>query len=91
MARFAFPLQNAYTLAPPVDNPPSTRVPRVEMKGETLFALPGGTAGQSLPVTGSVGEALFDAVAIGQISHTVVVRLGGREVARVAVDFGRLR
>ena len=66
-------------------------VPRVEMKGNTLFALPGPVAGQSLPVVGAVGEALFDAVAIGQVTHTVVVQLGGREVARVPIDFGRVR
>ena len=92
VARFTFPAQNAYTLAPPVDIAlTDPAVPRVEMKGNTLFALPGPAAGQSLPVVGAVGEALFDAVAIGQVTHTVVVQLGGREVARVPIDFGRVR
>ena len=79
-------------MAPPVDIAlTDPAVPRVEMKGNTLVALPGPAAGQSLPVVGAVGEALFDAVAIGQVTHTVVVQLGGREVARVPIDFGRVR
>jgi hypothetical protein len=92
VARFTFPPLNAYSLAPPVDialDDPT--VPRLEMKGETLFALPGGRAGQALPVVGAVGEALFDAAAIGQTSHTMVVRLGDRQTARLTIDFGRLR
>ena len=92
VARFTFPPQNAYILAPPVDIAlTEPAVPRVEMKGDTLFALPSGVPGQSTPVVGAVGEALFDATTIGQTCHTIVVRLGGREVARLVVDFGQLR
>jgi hypothetical protein len=92
MVRFAFPPQNSYILAPPLDIAlVDPDVPRVDMKGDTLFAMSTGVAGQSLPVIGAAGEALYDAVAIGQITHTVVVRLGGREVARQQVDFGQLR
>jgi len=92
VARFAFPPQNSYILAPPIDIAlVDPDVPRVDMKGDTLFAMSTGVAGQSVPVIGAVGEALYDAVAIGQVAHTIVVKLGGREVARLPVDFGRLR
>jgi hypothetical protein len=90
-ARFRFAAQNAYTLAPPIDIAViDSPVARLEMRGETLFALPSGIAGQSVPVVGAVGEARFDAAAIGQGEHTIVVRLGNREAARIRIDFGRL-
>ena len=91
VARFAFPVNNAYTVAPPVDivltNAPT---PRLDMKSETLFALPGANPTQPVPVVGARGEALFDAVGIARESRTIVVRLGDKEVARVPIDFGRI-
>jgi hypothetical protein len=91
VARFAFPVNNAYTIAPPVEIAlidPLT--PRLDIKSETLFALPGANPAQPVPVVGARGEALFDAVPLARASRTIVVRLGDREVARVPIDFSQI-
>ena len=85
MTRFAFPVNNAYTIAPPVDIAliePLT--PHLDINSETLFALPGANPAQPVPVVGARGEALFDAVPLARASRTIVVRLGDRKVARRA-------
>jgi hypothetical protein len=41
-------------------------------------------------VVGARGEAIFDAVSLARASRTIVVRLGDREIARVAIDFSRI-
>jgi len=91
VARFAFPANNAYTTAPPVDIAlTEAPTPRLDMKSETLFALPGTNPAQPVPVVGARGEALFDAAGIARESRTIVIRLGDKEVARVPVDFSKV-
>jgi hypothetical protein len=86
--RFAFPVNNSYTLGPPVDitltGGPTTRL---DMQSETLFALPTTNPSQPVPVVGARGEAIFEAASVGQSTRTVVIRLGDREVARQPIDF----
>jgi hypothetical protein len=80
-------------VAPPVDvslNGPTGEVPRVDLRSHTLFAVPSGTPGERLPVVGDAAEAVFDAAAIGQTARSATVRLDGRELARVTIDFSRL-
>jgi hypothetical protein len=87
-ARFIFPPNTAYTVAPPVDisltGGPSKRL---DLKSETLFALPSTNPAQPIPVVGARGEALFDAVSLARATRTIVVHLGDREAARVVVNF----
>ena len=90
-ARFGFPVNNAYTVAPPVDiSLTGGPAPRLDLKSETLFALPSTNPAQPVPVVGARGEALFDAVSLARASRTIVVRLGDREIARVPVDFSQV-
>ena len=90
-ARFSFPPNNAYTVAPPVDiSLTGGPAQRLDLKSETLFALPSTNPAQPIPVVGARGEALFDAVSLARATRTLVVRLGDRDIARVTVDFGRI-
>jgi hypothetical protein len=92
IARLHFPAQNAYVLAPPLDLTLAGEdgtVPRLDFRGETLFGLGAGDAAP-LPVVGAVAEAAFRASAIGQAVGTVTVRMNGRELVQVPVDFSRL-
>jgi hypothetical protein len=90
-ARLGFPVNNAYTIAPPVDvSLTGGPAQRLDLKSETLFAVPSTNPAQPVPVVGARGEALFDAVSLARASRTIVVRLGDREIARVAVDFSRI-
>jgi hypothetical protein len=91
VARFAFPVNNAYTTAPTVDiTLADPLTPRLDLKSETLFALPGTNPAQPVPVVGARGEALFDATGVAQASRTIVIRLGDTEVARVPIDFSKV-
>lgn len=93
IARLRFPPLNAYVMAPPVDvvlQGPSGDVPRLENRSEPLLGLASGAPGEQLPVLGVVAEAVFDAAVVGQIPRTVSVRMSGKELARMTIDFGRL-
>ena len=90
VVRFRFSPMNAYNMAPPIDiSLLDAPVPRLEMKGDTVFALGAPRRGPA-PVYGAVGEAVYEAAAIGQTTRTVAIRLGDQEVARLKVDFSRL-
>ena len=93
VARVRFPPQNAYATAPPIDialTGTSGDVPRLDVRSNTQYAMASGAANQQLPLIGVDGEAVFDATAIGQTLRTAIVRLNGKELARVAIDFSRL-
>jgi hypothetical protein len=89
--RFAFPPNNAYTLAPPIDIALTGGESRLlDSTAETLFAMPPSPPGRPQPVVGARGEAIFDATTLAQATRTLVVTLGPQEVARVTIDFSRL-
>jgi hypothetical protein len=89
-ARVRFSPQNAYVTPPPVEivlAGGSGDVPRLDMRNAPQsFAGPGGT----LSWTGVDAEAVFDATTIGQTFRAAIVLLGGKEAARVTIDFSRL-
>ena len=90
-ASFKFPVNNAYTLSPPVDiSLVGGFAQRYESRTDTQFAIDSGVAGRPAPVVGARAEAVFDAVRIARESRTIVVRLGDREVFRRLVDFDRI-
>jgi hypothetical protein len=94
VVRLRFHPQNAYVMAPPVDirlNGSSGEVSRLDMRSESVLALSTGIPGERLPIVGATAEALFDATIVGQRSHTVTVRMEGKEIARLAMDFGRFQ
>jgi hypothetical protein len=93
IARLHLPPQNPYIVAPPIDvslNGPTGGMPRLDLHSQTLFALPSGAPGEPLPVVGEVAEAVFDSAVIRQTSRSAIVRVDGRELARVTIDFSRL-
>lgn len=90
VARFAFPPNSAYVLAPPVDILLADGPAPLDVTSETLFGMGSGDTGQALPVVGARGEAIFDAEPLAEVSRTIVIRLGDRGMAQVRVDFGRL-
>jgi hypothetical protein len=88
--RLAFPPNNAYTLAPPIDIAlTGGAARRTATTAETLFGLPG-PPGQPQPVVGARAEAVFDAADLARATRTIVVTIGGEQVVRLVVDFGPL-
>ena len=93
IARLRFHPQNTYVMAPSIDlvlRDNSGEVPRLDLRTETLLALSSGVPGERLPVVGAVTEAIFGSAVIGQTTRTVVVRMDGAEVTRLAIDFSRV-
>jgi hypothetical protein len=87
--RFAEP--NAYILAPPVEvvlQSSVGEVARLELRSETIFGR--GDPSQQLPVAGAQAEATFDAELIADALRLAVVRMDGKEVGGVLIDFNRL-
>lgn len=88
VARVNFPFNNAYISAPQLDialDGPSGSVPRIDHRNSPQYL-----NGPSMRLIAVDGEAVFDATAVGQTVRTAVIRLAGREVARVTIDFSRL-
>lgn len=92
VAHLRFHPQNAYVTGPQVDVvllDQLVPLPRLDLQTATQYALDAGP-GQRVPVTGAVAEAVYDAKVVGQDYRTIVVRIDGKDVARVTIDFGRL-
>ena len=91
VATLRFPNQNTYILAPPLDialQASAGEVPRLDLKSETLFGP--GSANQQLPVVGGVVEGTFDAGVIAETTRLAIVRMDGKEVGGITIDFSRL-
>jgi hypothetical protein len=94
VARVRFHPQNTYVVGPPVDVELLDRfepVPRLELQSQTEFGFATGKPKPQLPVVGVVTESVFDTDVVGQNYRTVVVRVEAKDVARLTIDFGRLR
>ncbi len=94
VARVRFHPQNNYVVGPPVDVVVLDRfepVPRLELQSQTEFGFASGKPKPQLPVVGVTTESVFDTDVVGQNYRTIVVRVEARDVARLIVDFGRLR
>jgi len=57
---------------------------------EPVLSLPSSQPGDRLPVLGALVEGVFDAVAVGQSVREFVIRLEGKELARVKFDLSKL-
>lgn len=95
VVRLRFPLQNVLVRAPQAEivlAGADGDVSRLDMRNETQYALQSGPPNQQQPQTviGLIAEAVFDAARVGQSTRTASVRLDGKEVARVPMDFSRL-
>jgi hypothetical protein len=91
VATLRFPNQNSYVLSPPLDialQGSAGDVPRIDLKSETIFGR--GGANQQLPVVGGVVEVIFDAGVIAEVARLAIVRMDGKEVGGITIDFSRL-
>jgi hypothetical protein len=57
---------------------------------QPVLSMPSGNPGERLPVLGAVAEGVFDAVKVGQGVREFVVRVDGREIARVTFDLSAI-
>jgi hypothetical protein len=93
VTRLRFHPQNAYVAAPlfeiAIGPPPLSPL---DVRRNTLFAspIPHQRSRTSLPLTGAVVEADFEAASIGRATRTVSVVLDGKNVASTTIDFSRL-
>jgi hypothetical protein len=90
-ARIRFHPQNVYVTLPPID----VRVlgapdARIGVSAEPVLSLPPGRSGAFVPILGANVEGVFDAVRLGQASHTFVISIEGRDVAAVTFDLASL-
>jgi hypothetical protein len=94
VARVRFHPQNNYVVGPPVDVVLLDRfepVPRLDLQSQTEFGFASGKPKPQLPVVGVITESVFDTAVVGQNYRTVVVRVEAKDMARLTIDFGRLR
>jgi hypothetical protein len=94
LARVRFHPQNNYVVGPPVDVVLLDRfepVPRLDLQSQTEFGFASGKPKPQLPVVGVITESVFDTAVVGQNYRTVVVRVEAKDMARLTIDFGRLR
>lgn len=91
VARLRFHPQNNYVNAPKIEIALDGNAEALlEVLLEPVLSAPSGQAGERLPVLGAVAEGVFDAVQVGQGVRQFVVRVDGREVARVTFDLRTL-
>jgi hypothetical protein len=92
VARLRFHPQNTYVNAPPADIVLDRRaVEPIGVLIDPILSVPSGMPGERLPVMGALVEAVFDAAVVGQGTQEFIVRLEGRELARVTFDLGALQ
>jgi hypothetical protein len=92
-AYLRFGQQHAYVSAPPVEvelGLGASALGRLAAHSETLYGPAPSVPSDPHPVVGARGEAVFDAAAVGQSSRIAVVRLQGKELTSLLIDFSRL-
>ena len=93
VAEVRFHPQNAYVRPPGIDvilAGSTGDLMRIDLRNEPRYATFGGTVGSRAPLSGVIGEAVFDASVVGQAFRTASVRLDGDLLASVPIDFSRL-
>jgi hypothetical protein len=93
VVRVTFPLQNVLANAPRTEVVligASGDVPRLDLHNQTEYALQSASRNRQQTVIGVVAEAVFAAEEVGQRLRTASVRMDGRELARLAIDFATL-
>ena len=92
IARLRFHPQNTY-----VDVPPAEVIlegferARIGVQREPIMSLPSLKPSDRLPVLGAVVEGVFDATLVHDGTRTFLVRLDGKDLARVFFDLGSLQ
>ena len=89
-ARLRFHPQNAYVDIPRIEiglDGPRGDAALVGVLKQPLLAMASGAPGEHVPILGAVAEGVFDAAIIGQTQRTATIKLDGKEVAKVKLDF----
>jgi hypothetical protein len=90
LARLRFHPQNAYVGLPLLDislDGASADAALVRISKEPLLAMSTGTPGEHVPILGAIVEGVYNAVIVGQTQRTATLKVDGKEVAKVKVDF----
>jgi len=91
VARLRFHPQNNYVTAPPAEiGLDGYEHARVGVLNEPVMAFPSGQPGERIAVLGAVVESVWEAIPLGQGVREFVIRLHGRELARVSFDLSKL-
>jgi hypothetical protein len=96
IARLRFHPQNTYVDVPPaeivLDAVGADRA-RIGVLKEPVMSLPSSHPKPTdrLPVLGAIVEGVFDATQIHDGTRTFIVRVDGKDIARVTFDLGMLR
>jgi hypothetical protein len=95
MVHVTFPLQNILMAAPRTEIAlagAAGEVARIDMRNQTEYAIQSGPSNRREPqsVIGLIAEAVFDAETVGQNLRTATVRMDGKELVRLAIDFSKL-
>ena len=94
IARLRFHPQNTYVDVPAAEivlDAPGGDSARIGVLKEPIMALPSLKPNDRLPVLGAVVEGVFDASQIHDGTRAFIVRLEGKDIARVTFDLGTLR
>jgi len=62
----------------------------LDMTTKGVFAPPASKNNKATPLLGAIGNAIFDAAAVGQGQRPVIVVLDTTELFRTTIDFGKL-
>ena len=90
IARLRFHPQNAYVGIPPIEialDGPRGEAALIGVLKEPILSMASGVPGEHIPILGAVAEAAFDAAIVGQTQRTATIKLDGKEVAKVKLDF----
>lgn len=94
IARLRFHPQNTYVDVPAVEivlDAPGADRARIGVLKEPIMSLPSLEPSDRLPVLGAVVEGVFDAGQIHDGTRAFIVRLDGKDIARVTFSLGVLR
>jgi hypothetical protein len=93
VATLRFTSRNPLIAAPGVDvvlRSSSGDVRRLDLQTRPVYGLGAGVDNEQLPVIGAVADASFDAALLAEASRLAIVRIEGKEVGGVTIDFSRL-
>jgi hypothetical protein len=80
-------------MAPGVDvvlRSSSADVPRLDLQTRPIYLLGSGAGNEPATVIGAVADAIYDAAPLAEASRLAIVRIEGKEVGGVTIDFSRL-
>lgn len=89
VARLRFHPMNTYVSLPSIEitvDGPNADAALIGVLKEPQYAF-SSAPGDQAAIVGAVAEGVFDAALIGQTERTVTVRMDGKELARVKLDF----